>query len=118
MEIQTVSCMVGIRTHPEEDTFTAEIYRTGVDAVPVTEIPVFQAMNGLESVTMVAPYGSYETTKKAELDRIRRKFKPDYVGVVYPSDGIPIPRTINDVQLEAHQMAPKAKAPPKVTEDA
>lgn len=103
MKIQTVNALIGSRQRPDHEDYKLQVYRCGIDAVPVTEIPIYQAMNGLESVTMVSAAGEYETSKQDEYDRLVRKFGEN-VALAYPSPGAPVPKTMEDLDLEPSQI--------------
>lgn len=112
MKIQTVNALIGSRQKPEHEDYKLQVYRCGLDAVPVTEIPIYQAMNGLDSVTMVSPAGEYETGKQDEFDRLQAKF-PKSVHLAYPSAAAPMPKAIEDLDLTPDQIdrRPKREVP-------
>jgi hypothetical protein len=114
MKVQTVNVMLSSRMRPEDVTFTHEIYECGPNAVPVTEIPVYQAMNGLDSVSMISPAGEYEIGKQEEWERIRAKF-PEHYQLAYPSAAVPMPKAIEDLDVEARQIerSPYREIPPE-----
>lgn len=109
MIIQKVNVLVGSRQAPEHQDYKLAVYKCGPDALPVTEVAILQAINGLESVTEVSPAGEYETTKEKEWQRLVRKYPRAY-HLCYPSAAVPMPKDISGLELEAHQFA---KVPPK-----
>lgn len=104
MEIQKVHCMVKVREDESHDEFKLQIYKCGPDALPVTEIPLLIAMNGDGSVTLIEPVSVYEISKKDEYDRLKAKYKPEVMAMVYPSSAIPMPKTVEDLDLEAGEI--------------
>lgn len=105
MKIQRVNCMVGIRIKPEDDTFRHQVFRQGIDAVPVTEIPLMQAMNGMDSISMVSVQDEYEISKMDEYARLQRLYKPEQMALCYPMASAPMPSEVKDLDLEPSQMA-------------
>lgn len=117
MQIETVSVMISSRQALEDTAFTHEVYQTGPSAIPVTEIPIYQHLHGADSVSMIEHFGEIETTKKGEYDRLRMKFKNRMLAV-YPTQQIPMPKAIADLDLEPGQLVAKKRAAPKVEEPA
>ena len=109
MKIEKVNALVGSRQKPEDEHFALQVYRTGVDAVPVPEIAILQAMHGLDSVTDVSLAGEYETTKQNEFDRLVRAYPKSY-HLAYPSAAANMPKLMADLDLEPGQID---KSPPK-----
>lgn len=100
MEIQVVHAMVGVRQSPSDETFKLQLYKAGIDALSITELPILQAINGLESITEVSVVDTIEVNKQEEYDRLVAKYGSDAVKLVYPSPAAPMPKTVHDVELE------------------
>lgn len=104
MKIQRVNCMVGIRIKPEDDTFRHSVFRQGIDAVPVTEIALMQAMNGMDSISMVSVQDEYEISKLDEYARLQRLYKPEQMALCYPMASAPMPSKMEDLDLGPEQI--------------
>lgn len=104
MKIQRVTCMIGIRYSRESENFNLMHYFGPAEPIPVTEIPLHQAVNGADSVSMVRPFDEYETTRGAEYARLQSRFKKEVVELAYPTALAPFPHTIADVDLDETQI--------------
>lgn len=99
MEIQVVNAMVGVRQSPSDETFKLQLYKSGLDALPITELPILQAINGMESISDVSVVDTIEVKKQDEFNRLVEKYGEDAVKLVYPSPAAPMPKTVHDVEL-------------------
>lgn len=118
MKIETVSCLVSSRQDPSHEHFGLAVHRTGPDAVPVSEIPILQAMHGFDAISMVKGFGAYETSRQEEWERLHRKYKREYVARVYPTMSSPMTTKIEDLHLERSQMDTRVKETAKVDDAA
>lgn len=109
MKIQLVNCLVGTKTRPEHDHYDLQVPRFGVDALPVTEVAILQALNGQASISMVSVQGEYEITRADEYERLLAKFRREHVALCYPGPTLPMPSTIADIELLPSQMDPSFK---------
>ncbi|MBP8216067.1 MAG: hypothetical protein KAX54_00290 [Thauera sp.] len=100
MQVQVVNAMVGVRQSPSDEMYKLQLFKSGPDALRVTELPVLQAVNGLESITEVSVVGTIEVNKAEEHERLIAKYGADAVKLVYPSPAAPMPKTVHDVELE------------------
>lgn len=107
MEIQRINCMVGFRQKPEDQDFKLMKFFGGKEAIPASEIPILQALNGLDCISEVSLEDSYETTKKDEWDRLHGKYRAEYIAMVYPSASVPLIKGLDGIELEPSQFARK-----------
>lgn len=103
MKIEKVNVLVGVKQRPEDERFPLEVYQCGQSALPVTEIPILQAVNGLGSVSMLSVAGDFETSKQDEWDRLVAKY-PEYYQLAYPSAAVPFPKTLAELDVEPGQI--------------
>lgn len=104
MEIQLVNALIGIRGKPEESHFSTQVYKTGPSKIAVTEIPIIQAMNGLDCVSKVSPAGWMKTSKGEEMKRLEGLYQIEALRAVYPSTAAPIPHNIEGLGLDPDQI--------------
>lgn len=115
MKIETVNVMIGVRANAWDQQFQTQIMKAGAEAIPVTEIPIYQLQHGDDCISMVSPAGSYESLKRDEFSRLQRKFPSKFLNAVYASGRVPMPSSIDDLDLSPAQMDTRktrmAKAP-------
>jgi hypothetical protein len=99
MRIQRVNALVSVRTGDTDQSFGNEVYRCGDRAIPVTEIPILQSMNGPQSVRDISPFDFYETTQPEEHARLLKSYRAEIVTAIYPSPFSPLPTLIEHVEL-------------------
>lgn len=103
MLIETVNCMIAVRSTEGEQTPSTQVYRCGVNALPVTEVRLMQFQHGMDAVSLVSHAGEYEITAREERERLARAYRAELVSAVYPIGAMMLPRTSEDLDLEPDQ---------------
>ena len=100
MDIQRVNCMIMVRANESDQHPSLGVYRCGNNPLPVTEVRLMQAQHGMDAVSMVSVTDEYETTAKAERERLATIYRAELLNLVYPIAATMFPRTIEDLDLE------------------
>lgn len=121
MEIAKVSCL--LRIMQKGDINNLIVPKAGPDALLVSEIPILRMINDIEEggaeddccVSEVAQVDVVETTRGAEIDRLKEKYGEGLVNMAYPG-GRGLPLTVEDCEIPptAHAKRTKRKQPEKV----
>ena len=98
MDFDRLQCSIRLSA-PENEVGTT-VVKAGPGAISVTEVPILMALHGPGCFQSVKVVGTFESTKKAELDRLRQVYHAEVILHCYPGHNpTHVPTKITDVDF-------------------